>query len=357
MDAQRVIVAVKWGPPRRSQGAPSRPARPSAWAAARLSDLVVAGERSAQMSAVHLELALGRRSGARFRDLKSARGHVCCKTWRAGCGGGRAAPRRLAQGRRDGAHRSPRRRDAAAAPDATDDEDDEDEAAPALARAAQAGAGGERGEGAARAFREAAAAVAGGDSPGPAPRRSTPCSTARGSAASWSCSASRWRSTTRSHDGVEGARRSRTWRRIWCRSEPLGREPAARRAGARAEWGRRWGIWLTSAQPFTAVRRHLRRYLMVEREERPRQASTSASTTRPSSACSSRPSPSANDPRRSSRRSRRSSSKAEGLARSPSPPRRAVVGHHPCESRSASSPSRRLPGFRDVTGLHLSQLA
>lgn len=31
----------------------------------------------------------------------------------------------------------------------------------------------------------------------------------------------------------------------------------------REGWGRRWGIYLTSPQPFKAVRRHLRRFLMV----------------------------------------------------------------------------------------------
>lgn len=33
-------------------------------------------------------------------------------------------------------------------------------------------------------------------------------------------------------------------------------------------WGRRWGIWLTSRAPFRDVRRHLRRFLMVELEDR-----------------------------------------------------------------------------------------
>lgn len=32
-------------------------------------------------------------------------------------------------------------------------------------------------------------------------------------------------------------------------------------------WGKRWGIYLTSKQPFKEVRRHLRRFLMVEMEE------------------------------------------------------------------------------------------
>lgn len=34
----------------------------------------------------------------------------------------------------------------------------------------------------------------------------------------------------------------------------------------REGWGRRWGIFLTSRQPFREVRRHLRRFLMVEDE-------------------------------------------------------------------------------------------
>ena len=34
----------------------------------------------------------------------------------------------------------------------------------------------------------------------------------------------------------------------------------------REGWGRRWGSYLTSAQPLKSVRRHLRRYLMVERD-------------------------------------------------------------------------------------------
>lgn len=32
-------------------------------------------------------------------------------------------------------------------------------------------------------------------------------------------------------------------------------------------WGRRWGIWCTSREPFHEVRRHFRRFLMVELEE------------------------------------------------------------------------------------------
>jgi pSer/pThr/pTyr-binding forkhead associated (FHA) protein len=32
-------------------------------------------------------------------------------------------------------------------------------------------------------------------------------------------------------------------------------------------WGRRWGIYLTSREPFKEVRRHFRRFLMVEMEE------------------------------------------------------------------------------------------
>jgi hypothetical protein len=38
----------------------------------------------------------------------------------------------------------------------------------------------------------------------------------------------------------------------------------------REGWGRRWGIYLTSAAPFDAVRRHLRRFLMVAVEGPPR---------------------------------------------------------------------------------------
>lgn len=32
-------------------------------------------------------------------------------------------------------------------------------------------------------------------------------------------------------------------------------------------WGKRWGIWCTSREPFAEVRRHFRRFLMVELEE------------------------------------------------------------------------------------------
>jgi len=35
----------------------------------------------------------------------------------------------------------------------------------------------------------------------------------------------------------------------------------------REGWGRRWGVYLTSPLPFNEVRRHLRRFLMVELEE------------------------------------------------------------------------------------------
>ena len=35
----------------------------------------------------------------------------------------------------------------------------------------------------------------------------------------------------------------------------------------REGWERRWGIYLVSRRPFKAVRRHLRRYLMVERQD------------------------------------------------------------------------------------------
>jgi len=34
-----------------------------------------------------------------------------------------------------------------------------------------------------------------------------------------------------------------------------------------AGWGKSWGIYLTSAQPFPEVRKHLRRFLLVELEE------------------------------------------------------------------------------------------
>ena len=32
-------------------------------------------------------------------------------------------------------------------------------------------------------------------------------------------------------------------------------------------WGKRWGLYLSSSRPFKEVRRHLRRFLMVELEE------------------------------------------------------------------------------------------
>ena len=32
-------------------------------------------------------------------------------------------------------------------------------------------------------------------------------------------------------------------------------------------WGRRWGIYVTSREPFKEVRRHFRRFLMVEFED------------------------------------------------------------------------------------------
>lgn len=49
---------------------------------------------------------------------------------------------------------------------------------------------------------------------------------------------------------------------------PFTAESALLRSLVREGWGRRWGIWLTSRAPFRDVRRQLRRFLMVELEDR-----------------------------------------------------------------------------------------
>lgn len=64
------------------------------------------------------------------------------------------------------------------------------------------------------------------------------------------------------YDGVEGETMAHV-------APYLVRLPAGSRLLAslvREGWGRRWGVYLTCALPFTEVRRHLRRFLMVEME-------------------------------------------------------------------------------------------
>ncbi|MFS8066015.1 MAG: DUF4123 domain-containing protein [Byssovorax sp.] len=237
MRPQRVIVAVKWGPldGRRAVLSPGDVLRVGRGERA---GLVVPHDR--QMSALHLEVSW---DGTRcqFRDLGSATGTL--RNGEAGLASGD-----LANGdwlKAGETVLTVHLEEATPARDAEDDEEDEAARQRRLARAAAA-------EAALRALDEEAARE---------PLYAI-LDAARDRRILELCreSVEEVRSL---YDGVEGETMAHV-------APHLVRLPAGSRllaALVREGWGRRWGIFLTCALPFTEVRRHLRRFLMVELEE------------------------------------------------------------------------------------------
>ena len=237
MQLQRVIVAVKWGPVdgRRAVLSPGDMMRVGRGERA---GLVVPHDR--QMSALHLEVSWdGTR--CRFRDLDSATGTL--RNGEAGLTSGD-----LANGdwlKAGETVLTVHLEGATPARDAEDDEEDEAARQRRIARAAAA-------EVALRALDEEAARE---------PLYAI-LDAARDRRILELCreSVEEYRSL---YDGVEGETMVHV-------APHLVRLPAGSRllaALVREGWGRRWGIFLTCALPFTEVRRHLRRFLMVELEE------------------------------------------------------------------------------------------
>ncbi len=201
-------------------------------------DLVVPHDRS--MSALHFEVSWdGRR--CQFRDLKSATG-----TLRNGEAGLEEESSPTAPGSRQARRCSPSTSEAATpARDAEDDAEDEPARKRRQDRAAAA-------EAALRALSDEAARE---------PLYAI-LDAARDRRILELCreSVEEYRSL---YDGVEGETMVHV-------APHLVRLPAGSRLLAslvREGWGRRWGIYLTCSLPFTEVRRHLRRFLMVEMEE------------------------------------------------------------------------------------------
>ncbi len=238
MQPQRVIVAVKWGPldGRRAVLSPGEVLRVGRGERA---GLVVPHDR--QMSALHVELSW---DGARcrFRDLKSATG-----TLRNGEPGFPEGELSNGDWLKAGdtvltVHIE------AATPSRDVDDDDQEEPAARVQRLARKAAA----EVALRALEEEAAR---------APLYAL-LDAARERRILELC-----RESVEEHrslyDGVEGETMAHV-------APYLVRLPAGSRLLAslvREGWGRRWGVYLTCALPFTEVRRQLRRFLMVEMEE------------------------------------------------------------------------------------------
>ena len=249
MDPQRIIVAVKWGASagRKAVVVPGQLVRVGRGA---LADLVVPGDP--QMSAVHLEIAWNGQS-CTFRDLASARG-----TSRNGEPGVTEGDLRHGDWLKAGDTVLTIHKEGATPPPRTtmdDDVDDEDQP-PDEAEAASR----ERDE---RRERESSAARA------LAVLQETenqPLYAVLDAARDRRILELLRESVEEHHslyDGIEGETMAHVAPYL-VRLEPGSRLLAAL---TREGWGKRWGIYLTSPQPFKSVRRHLRRYLMVERQD------------------------------------------------------------------------------------------
>ena len=244
MDAQRVIVAVKWGPSagRKAVVAPGDVLRVGRGA---LADLVIPSDL--QMSPVHLELAWdGERCS--FRDLHSARGTL--RNGDPGATGGELAHGDWLKAGETvlTVHLEGATPPASATMDDDDDDVDEEDQREREERSEQAAA-------AEAALPELLTAA------------TAPLFAVLDSARDPRILELLRESVEEHHslyDGVEGETMAHVAPYL-VRLNPGGR---LFHALIREGWGRRWGFYLTSAQPFSSVRRHLRRYLMVERQDR-----------------------------------------------------------------------------------------
>ncbi len=95
------------------------------------------------------------------------------------------------------------------------------------------------------------------------PCRCSPCWMPRATRWCWPC-CSRPRSASQSlYEGIEGERLAAAAPYL----VELSKESPLLETLARDAWGRSWGVYLTCDQPFEAVRKHLRRFLLVTDEE------------------------------------------------------------------------------------------
>jgi pSer/pThr/pTyr-binding forkhead associated (FHA) protein len=241
MDAQRVIVAVKWGPSagRKAVVAPGEVLRVGRGA---LSDLVIPNDL--QMSPVHLELAWdGERCS--FRDLQSARG-----TLRNGDPGATEGEIRHGDWLKAGETVLTVHLEGATQPTSVDMDDDVDDES--------------RREQEAQKQQAATAELA---LPELLSAAQAPLFAVLDSARDPRILELLRESVEEHHslyDGVEGE----TMAHVAPYLVRLAPDSRLLTALVREGWGRRWGIYLTSPQSFASVRRHLRRYLMVERQDR-----------------------------------------------------------------------------------------
>ena len=247
MDAQRIIVAVKWGASagRKAVVVPGQLVRVGRGA---LADLVVPGDP--QMSSVHVEIAWNGKL-CTFRDLESARG-----TSRNGEPGVAEGELRHGDWLKAGETVLTVHLEGATPPPfATMDDDVDDEDQPpdeAVIRA--------RNE---RRERESSAALA------LAVLQQTenqPLYAVLDTARDRRILELLRESVEEHHslyDGIEGE----TMAHVAPYLVRLESDSRLLEALTREGWGKRWGIYLTSPQPFKSVRRHLRRYLMVERQD------------------------------------------------------------------------------------------
>ncbi len=244
MEAQRVIVAVKWGPSagRKAVVAPGEVLRVGRGA---LADLVIPNDL--QLSPVHFELTWdGERCS--FRDLQSARG-----TLRNGDPGAAEGEIKHGDWLKAGETVLTVHLEGATTPapfDMDDDVDEDDDEA--------------RREREAEKERAAAAELA---LPELRSSATAPLYAVLDSARDPRILELLRESVEEHHslyDGIEGE----TMAHVAPYLVRLSRESRLLAALVREGWGKRWGIYLTSTQPFAIVRRRLRRYLMVERQDR-----------------------------------------------------------------------------------------
>jgi hypothetical protein len=250
MSAPHLIFTVKWGP-QNGRKAALAPGQSLRLGRGELADLVVPND--AQLAAVHCELGWDGQRGT-FRDLEGARATV-----HNGAAGAGAGELRHGDWIKAGETTLTVHLEGATPPPFAAPAGDAQEAHRLAAREARRAA---RAQEALATLREMGRVHDGGDPQTPATGVYAVLDAARDRRILQLC-----REAVEEHhslyDGVQGetlAEVAPYLVRLDAGSRLLG-------ALVREGWGRRWGIYLTSARPFAAVRRHLRRYLMALRED------------------------------------------------------------------------------------------